>query len=100
MPGAAIWVRLGIGCSGKGRVNATSIRNAGRAVGARANERVREFDPWTDVDKMRVNCGGESGHLNPEYLAGSVEQGNVTEGLRRRREDKKSGLCRERVEAL
>jgi hypothetical protein len=77
-----------------------AIFAASAVVGGGARERMSELDPRVQFDEARVYGRGESGHLDPEELGGSLEKDSVAERLGSGEQDEQSSLRGECVESL
>ena len=76
-------------------MDAVAVLGGRRAVGGRADERVRELDPSPDREQPSVHRGVHRRHVDLESLRSGLEQERVAERLGGRGEDEELRVGRE-----
>ncbi len=100
MPGAPIWVGLGVGSFGEGAVHAVAVVVGRRTVGGGSDEWMGELDTRPDLDQSGFHRRVGGRHVETEGLDGTTEEHSVAEGLGGGDDDQQTGVGREFEEAL
>jgi hypothetical protein len=93
VPGPTVRIGRRVGGLGQGTVRALAVRQRGRPVGGRADQRVPEHDPGAELHQPRIGRGDGRLNRKPQPPGGLPDQRGIAGRIGRRQLQQPLGLC-------